>query len=284
MSNVCHLVDETSVGTQVVAYTKQLRESIPARLAPDHVPGASLTLESATVFVPSHKLHKDFKWLRTLDSWTAIRGSEGEPESTSVLRPGSVVLVLDTFEEQETHRAWVAQSPPRTHGHQTLCDDVKMEVLARDHGRLLELQEPVRYVFGRVQVTRPAPHSATLLLTDPCGFVVECGDRDNEVAGAPDFTEGYLETPGVTGVIFLQAVCETMTWSLSPTPFPAHKDHDPSRNHEKLMRVLQSLGTGKHGFCKPKLRQPGRAGAKNFRRRQRRRDQHKTSGGGHQSW
>ena len=268
-AQVSLLVEEESVGTQVAAHTSRFRESVPVCLKSDHVPGATLLLESATVFVPSHKSHKSFGWLRHLDPWTAIRGSEGEPEMTSVLRPGSKVLVLETFEELQFHRAWVAQSPPNGSSRKyTLDSEVEEEVLARNHGRLLTLHEPLRYVFGRVQVTQPALHSSSLVVADPCGFAIHCGDRSYEVAAAPDYTGGYLETPGVTGVIFLQALCETMTWTLSRSPCPAHKDHDPSRRHEDILRTLRSV----FGTHKPKA-PPGRAGAKNFRRRQRRRQQ-----------
>jgi hypothetical protein len=248
-------------------------------------------LTTPTVFLPEHKKGVRLMFLAELDPWTAIRGSEGEPETVSVLRPGSKVLVLETFEVKVKEQKWVVPkvSKASKKGPQNILDFMcGEEVYARDQGRLLSLREPIRYVFGRVRVLEPAAHTPDLGLRDPCGFLIECGDRKYEVASAPDYTGGYLETPGVVGTVFLQSVCETMTWSLAAEPDPSHADHDDSRRHEKVLAELDALRkkfAGNRNRDRKSLeptssKAKGSAsssgassGAKNFRRREWRRQQ-----------
>ncbi len=53
------------------------------------------------------------------------------------------------------------------------------------------------------------------------------------VASSETLTDGFLETAGAVGYIYLQRVCECLEWTLAPAPQPEHTDHNASREHEK---------------------------------------------------
>jgi hypothetical protein len=230
-----------------------------------------VTLRKCRVFAPAHKVDYDLSKLKDMDILTALRGSEGECKMVAVPRPRSVVLVLDIIEKSSEEKTWVVQDASTCTSLDYINQCLHGEVLAREKGRLLELAQPVRHLYGKVRVCHPAPHSADLMVRDSSGFLIIHGDRSCSygVARPPDFTEGFLETPGVEGFIFLQSVCETMTWSLSSRPMPLHKDHDRSREHERIMSLFKSMLARRSG--KPARTPAGRAGAKSFRRRERRR-------------
>jgi hypothetical protein len=263
-------IHASSVEAQAAKIMRRMRASVPERVSPKHVIGSMVTLRKCRVFAPAHKVDYDLSKLKDMDILTALRGSDGECEMVAVLRPRSVVLVLDIIEKSSEERTWVVQDASTCTSLDYMDQCLHEEVLAREKGRLLELAQPVRHLYAKVRVCHPAPHSADLMVRDSCGFLIIHGDRSCSygVAGPPDFTEGFLETPGVEGFIFLQSVCETMTWSLSSRPMPRHKDHDRSREHERIMSLFKSMLARWSG--KP-AKTPGRAGAKSFRRRERRR-------------
>ena len=240
------LFSNLPVEDQVREYVAELTKSVPKTI--DAQAGKPTTLGVPTVFWPEHKEDIQWHWLAAIDPWTVIRGSEGEPEMASVLRPGSVVDVLELVQvEFQNGGRWFwqvdaadeATDPEATDDY--LLHNLRMETNARDRGRQLTLTNPVRMVFAKVRVVAPGMHSADLVLTDPCGFAVDCGDRGYAVADPEDLTGGYLETPGAVGYVFLQNVCEGMEWTLADAPEPTHPDHAKSHEHQGIWDRMQDL-------------------------------------------
>jgi len=90
--------DQETYAPQVTKLLDLLAAKYPSE--PSCVLGDILELECETPFLPSHK-EAGLEWCKA-DSWTALRGSEGEAEMLSVLRKGSRVEVVEVVEEDES--------------------------------------------------------------------------------------------------------------------------------------------------------------------------------------
>jgi hypothetical protein len=171
----------------------------------------------------------------------------GEPEMASVLRKGSQVEVLDIEDKPASslNRVWFWQNTPESpsskRNYYWLYHQLKWETNARDKGRLMTLQKPLRRIFAKIRVVTPAPVQEDLILHDPCGIPIPCGDRAYEVADPVDLTGGYLETPGAVRYIFLHMAIESLEWTLADDPEPAHPDHDGCRRHEESWENMERI-------------------------------------------
>lgn len=90
--------DHETYAPQVAKLLDSLAAKHPSE--PSCVLGDIIELGCETPFLPAHKEVR-LEWCKT-DSWTALRGSEGEPEMLSVLREGSRVEAVEVVEEDES--------------------------------------------------------------------------------------------------------------------------------------------------------------------------------------
>ena len=90
--------DRETYAPQVAKLLDSLAAKYPSE--PSCVLGDIIELGCETPFLPAHKEVR-LEWCNT-DSWTALCGSEGEPEMLSVLREGSRVQVVEVVTEDES--------------------------------------------------------------------------------------------------------------------------------------------------------------------------------------